>query len=238
MGFSSQNNLSLVALGVFLFLTFIFLVNVRGRVNPSASSGKPAEASVETQTSKNISKQKSIELLEPGLFKVVIPEALNYPPDKILQEVTDSSTMQTTTAPYYRYQSAEGQSTYEIGYIRLPEQNFQMKSIQNILDDLTRGEVARLQGVLKKETTNNQSSYLSTREIEIESVTDSLFAREYLVVNRPYAFILCFTSNNKKALYSKKAAQFFDSLELFQGSVPKTIIISSPQKNESLLPSI
>ncbi|MDX1921375.1 MAG: hypothetical protein SFU25_11665 [Candidatus Caenarcaniphilales bacterium] len=232
MGFSSQNNLSLVAVGVFLFLTFIFLVNVRGQVKSPKSAIASEDKEILKGRKDGAGKQNNVELLEPGLFKVVIPEALNYPPDKILQEVTDPTTMQTTTAPYYRYQSSEGQGTYEIGYIRLPEQNFQAKTVPTILDDLTRGEVSRLQGTLKKETTNNQTSYLSTREIEIESVTDNLFAREYLVVNRPYAFILCLTSNNKKALHSKKAAQFFDSFELFQGSVPKTIIVSSPQKVE------
>ncbi|MDJ0626418.1 MAG: hypothetical protein QNJ31_08665 [Candidatus Caenarcaniphilales bacterium] len=168
-----------------------------------------------------------VTLMEPGLFRVNIPEQFNFPPEKILQEIMDPTSAQTATAPYYRYQSNDNISTYEIGYIRLPDQNFRLKSLQTILDDLTRGEIARLQGSLKKEITINESNTFSRREVEIESNVDNLYAREFLIINRPYAYIICFTSKNPAKLNAKKAESFFSSFELFEQNGPRTIIVES-----------
>jgi len=234
----SQHNFLVTGFGVFLLLTYFFAM--QWRLNSSNPALSDKKISIEKKTfgvAPSIEGVKDkdeayVTHFEPGIFEAKIPEKLNFPPDKILQEVLDPLSGKNVTAPYFRYRSSDNISTYEIGYIRLPEENFQVKTIEMILDDLTKGELARLQGNLKKESTVNESIYLSKREIEIESNPNQLFAREVLIVNRPYAFVICYTSQNKNNLYAKKAETFFNSFELFKQESPKTIMVSSQPPKE------
>jgi len=230
----TQQNFLITGIGVFLLFTYFSLMQVR--LNSSKTEQSPLTGRSQAQI-KDIEDQRqrsvgSVTHIEPGIFEAKIPEKLAFPPDKVLQEVIDPVSGKSVSAPYFRYQSNDNLSTYEIGYIRLPEENFQFKSLETILDDLTKGEISRLQGTLKKETTVNESIYSAKREIEIESNANDLHAREVLIVSRPYAFVVCYTSKSENNLYAKKAEEFFSSFQLFKQETPKTIIVSSTPPKE------
>ncbi len=220
-------------LGIILIGAYILLSQIRFGFQSSKQDKTQINNNLQTQSlnKKNILKnsESTTLLKEEGLFQILIPEAFSSLPYKVLQEIPDPESGQSLSMPYYRYQSADNISTYEIGYIRLPEDRFQSKSHEQILNDLTQGELSRMQGLLRKEITTNQSFQLSNREIHIESVTNGLYAREILTINRPYIYIICFTSKNKNNLFSSQTEKYFSSFNLFKQDniMPKAIIINS-----------
>lgn len=223
-------------LGLILIGAYILLAQIRLGVQPKQAEVKTNNLQVQNSGKKNNIKDSDLPtLLEPGLFQIQMPEQFTYPPYKVLQEIPDPESGQSLSMPYYRYQSADNISTYEIGYIRLPDDRFQSKSHEQILNDLTQGELSRVQGLLRKEITTNQNAQMSSREIHIESVTNGLYAREMLIINRPYIYIICFTSKNKNNLFSPTTEKYFSSFSLFKQNniMPKAIIINSETPNNN-----
>lgn len=219
----SRNSIILSVLGVALIITYFVFMQLRSH------SGKPAVKVAKAEKIKEVGNSitgEGTKILEAGLFEIQIPEKLTYPPDKYLQEVTDPNSMQSITAPYYRYRSNDGVSWYEVGYMRLPESRFQEKNVDEIMDDLTKGELERFQGLLIKETTVNKNLYSSSREIEIQSNSTGIFARELLVINRPYVFIVSYTSKTQNNLQTQNVNKYFSSFNLFTTDQPNTIVYS------------
>jgi hypothetical protein len=217
VGLISQQNLTVGAIGVLLFVTFISVMQIR-----NGASGELDRNLNSTKQEDKTSKTQDTTLIEPGLYQVEFPERFNFPPEKLLLQLTQDS-----SAPYYRYQSNDNVSTYEISYVRFPEDTFAQKNASAILNDLTQGELTRFSAILKKETTSNESANLIKREIELQSGDGSLFIRTMLIVNRPYVYLVCYTSKNKGNLYNSKIQAFFDSFRLFEQMSPKTIIVNS-----------
>jgi hypothetical protein len=219
VNFLSGHNLVIYFIGALLLITFASVVQIRGGHKTPA---KELEQTVYNQ------KNKNSLLIERGLYQVEFPEKFSFPPQKILAQTEDG-----LSAPVYRYQSSDGISSYEISYIRHLDETFLKFSAQKVLDDLTQNELSRWQGLLKKETTTNESVYLLRRDLEIASSQNNVYVREMLIVNRPYVFLVCFSSSNRNNLYGSKAQFFFDSFKIFEQSAPQTIIVQSVPPEES-----
>ncbi len=225
MNLINGQNLIYAVIGVLLIVTMLSVTQIRG-----GGGGKlPSKASVQTPVTPNnpALKGQNSTLIEPGLYQVQFPEQFAFAPEKMLIQLAPNA-----SAPYYRYQSSDNISTYEISYVRFPDETFQQKASGKILDDLTEGEISRFQGVLKKESTVNESSNLIKREFEIESAQNGLYVRSMLILNRPYIYLVCYTSKNKSNLYSARIQSFFDSFKLFEQVAPQTIIVSSQPPKE------
>lgn len=216
----SGHNLVVYFIGALLLVTFASVIQIRGGLK---SPKKEAEIISSSST-----KPKNSLLVEPGLYQVEFPEKFSFPPEKILVQTEDGSNV-----PVYRYQSSDGISSYEISYIRHSEETFAKFTAQKVLDDLTQNELNRWQGSLKKETTTSESPYFLRRDLEINSSQNNIYIREMLIINRPYVYLICFSSSNKKNLYSAKAQFFFDSFKIFEQSAPQTIIVQSNPPEES-----
>jgi hypothetical protein len=207
--------------GALLALMCVSTLQIKsGNSKVALGSTSSLAANKQTENTNSLANRKT--LIEPGLYRVDFPENFSFPPEKILLQLSSD-----ISAPYYRYQSNDNISTYEISYLRFPDSAFQSKSLKQILDDLTDGELGRFQGVLKKESTVNESSNLVKREIEIQANQNDLFVRTYLILNRPYVYLVCYTSKNKNNLYSAKTQSFFDSFKLYEQAAPQTIVMSA-----------
>ncbi len=175
-------------------------------------------------------------LIEPGLFQLIIPERFNYPPEENSQVIKNGELSAPFT--FYRYQSNDKQSIYEVSFIRLPRELFEQKSKPEIFADLRDGELARLNGELQRESTSYTSPTSIRQDLEIVGFVDTdelpfkLYTHTAIVLASPYAIIQSFSSKDQAKLTSKEKKVFFESFKLYEDKTSSTVRIASKGAQE------
>ncbi|MDX1918655.1 MAG: hypothetical protein SFT81_05895 [Candidatus Caenarcaniphilales bacterium] len=239
----TQNQFILYLICGLLVITYASIWQVQfssadtGDAPPLSEAASQIQADNRSPDDQDLKQYKSdakiTTLIEPGLFELKIPEKFDSPPARDARIIQDAATNQSAQYTLFRYEA--GTHIYEVGFVRFPDEIFQQKSTNQMLDDLRNGERERFKGMIRKEISNYTSQNLLRRELEIEAggFDPPIFARTILLINRPYAFLVSFSSQSQSDLNSIKTNAYFDSFRVFRQPTNQTIIVNADTKPPS-----
>ena len=215
----SKHSFLLPAIAFLLAVTYIAVWQINLKNN--------SQVQVQKNNNSEINNQESFPLLEPGLFKIDIPEKFDYPPRRTSSEIRDSSGNFSASLTIFSYDLAE--NSYQVGFVRYPNEVFQKNSTDNLLQNLRDGQIKDYRAILLKESTSYDAHNIVRRELEMRAdmIGEKLFIRSSIIISEPFVFVISFTARTQEDLYKTKAQKFFDSFRLFRQESNRTVVVGS-----------
>jgi|GEM_PF-6402730 len=202
-------------LTILLGLTYLSIWQLSNEEDLSAlasASNSPEEEKAQT----------SFPIIEPGIFKVHIPEKLNHIPhvsEYNLKAAGDSE--EQANLKVYSYQGQQGK--YQVAFIRYSGKIFQESSSENLLEGLKLGRLRDYNGTLQKEETEYLIPGQTKKRILIRSGNSHILSEFTLI--EPYVIMLSYSIASLDESQLSQSEEFFSSLEVFLKGQP--VITSS-----------